>query len=143
MKRVLVVIVVALLIAVVSGINETSLALEQQTAQTSSKHDRDLAKRARKIGVDHVVRIERADGAESEAVLNEVLPDGVVVTLNDERGVRRETIRFAEIKKIDEVHPQGQSHARRNAWILVAVLVGACGAAAVMTSGDPSPPPKS
>lgn len=142
MRRALIVIIVALLIAVVSGISDTSLALEQQAAQASSKHDRDIAKRARKIGVTHMVRIERAAGGASEGVLEgvleEVLSDAIVVTLNDGGGVR-ETIPFAEIKKIDELRPQGQSHARRNAWIFVAVLVGACGAAAAMTSREPSP----
>jgi hypothetical protein len=139
MRRALVVIIVALLIAVVSGISDTSLALEQQAAQASSKHDRDIAKRARKIGATHMVRIERVGGGASEGVLEEVLSDAIVVTLNDGGGVR-ETIPFAEIKTLDELRPQGQSHARRNAWIFVAVLVGVCGAAAVVTSREPSPP---
>jgi hypothetical protein len=139
MRRALIVIIVALLIAVVSGISDTSLALEQQAAQASSKHDRDIAKRARKIGAARRVRIERAVGGQSEGVLEEILPDAIVVTLV-EAPDRPEVIPFAEIKKIDEVHVQGQSHDARNAWILVALL-GACGAAAVWAAASEPPPP--
>jgi hypothetical protein len=143
-KRALIVIVAALLIAIVSGISDTSLALEPQAAQANSKHDRDIAKRARKIGVIHVVRIERTDGTESEGVLDEVLPDAIVVTHNDGRDVRRETIPFAEIEKIDEVHPQGQSHALRNTLIVVVAVValgGTCAAAASPSQTSPMEKP--
>jgi len=128
-KRALVVIVVALLIASVSGVNDASLALEQEGAQATGVHEREIASRVRGIGVNRVVRIERADGSRSNAVLEDVLPNAIVVTILEGQNRRRETIPFAEIRKIDEV----RGHARRNVLIGVgigvAVLVGTCAAA--------------
>ncbi len=129
MKRALVVIVVALLVASVSGINDASLALEQEAAQATGAHEREIASRVRKIGVNHVVRIERADGGRSNAVLEEVLPDAVVVNILEGQNFRRETIPFAEIRKIDEV----RGHALRNVLIVVGILVGTCAVAAAVS----------
>jgi len=128
-KRALIVIVVALLIASVSGVNDATLALEQEAAQATGAHEREIASRVSKIGVNRVVRIERADGGRSNAVLEDVLPDAIVVTILEGQNRRRETISFAEIRTIDEV----RGHALRNVLIGVgigvAVLVGTCAAA--------------
>jgi hypothetical protein len=128
-KRALIVIVVALLIASVSGVNDASLALEQEATQATGAHEREIAARVSRIGVNRVVRIERADGATSNALLEDVLPVAIVVTLMEGPDRRRETIPFAEIRKIDEV----RGHALRNVLIGVgigvAVLVGTCAAA--------------
>ena len=99
MKRALIVIVVALLIASVSGVNDASLALEQEAAQATGAHEREIAARVSRIGVNRVVRIERADGSRSNAVLEDVLPDAIVVTILEGQDRRRETIPFAEIEK--------------------------------------------
>lgn len=135
MKRALVVIMVALLIASVSGVNDASLAVEQEAAQPSGAHEREIASRVSRIGINRVVRIERADGSRSNALLEDVLPDAIVVTIMDGPDRRRETIPFAEISKIDEV----RGHALRNVLIGVgigvAVLVGTC---AVAVSSDTS-----
>ena len=129
MRRALIVIMVALLIASMSGVNDPSLALEQQVAQATGAHTREIASRVSRIGINRVVRIERADGGRSTAVLEDVLPDAIVVTILDGQNRRRETIPFAEITKIDEV----RGHALRNVLIGVgigvAVLVGTCAAA--------------
>jgi hypothetical protein len=128
-KRALIVIVVALLIASVSGVNDASLALEQEATQATGAHEREIAARVSRIGVNRVVRIERADGATSNALLEDVLPVAIVVTFMEGPDRRRETIPFAEIRKIDEV----RGHALRNVLIGVgigvAVLVGTCAAA--------------
>ena len=137
MKRALIVIVVALLIASVSGVNDASLALEQEATQATGAHEREIAARVSRIGVNRVVRIERADGGRSNALLEDVLPDAIVVTILDGQNRRRETIPFAEIRKIDEV----RGHALRNVLIGVgigvAVLVGTCAAS---LSSEASPP---
>jgi acid phosphatase family membrane protein YuiD len=131
MKRALIVVTVALLIASVSGITDASmaLALEQAAAQTGGSHEREIASRAARIGVNHIVRIERVDGSRANALLEDVLPDAIVVTVIEGETRRRETIPFAEIRKIDEV----RGHALRNVLIGVgigvAVLVGTCAAA--------------
>jgi hypothetical protein len=134
-KCALTVIVVALLIAAVSGVSDASLALEQEATQAPDAHERAIAARVGRIGVNRVVRIERADGGRSNAVLEDVLPDAIVVTILEEQNRRRETIPFAEIRKIDEV----RGHALRNVLIGVgigvAVLVGTC--AAAVNSGTP------
>ena len=138
MKRALIVIMVALLIAAVSGVTDASLALELQqgASQTSSAHDREIAERAARIGVNHVIRIERMDGGRSNALLEDVLPDAIVVTILDGQDRRRETILFTEIRRINEV----RGHALRNVLIGVgigmAVLIGTC---AVALSQEASP----
>ena len=128
MKCALIVIVVALLIASVSGVNDASLALEQEATQATA-HEREIAARVSRIGVNRVVRVERADGGRSNALLEDVLPDAIVVTILEGQNRRRETIPFAEIRRIDEV----RGHALRNVLIGVgigaAVLVGTCAAA--------------
>jgi hypothetical protein len=134
-KRAFIVIMVALLIASVSGIKDASLALEQEAAQPSDAHERDIASRVNRIGVNHVVRIERADGSRSNALLEDVLPDGIVVTTLDGQDRRRETIPFAEISKIDEVRGHTLRNVLIGVGIGVAVLVGTC---AVALSSDRS-----
>ena len=120
---------IALLIASLSGINEASLAREQQTQSAAEAHQRELAARIQKIGVNRVVRIERTDGTESNFLVEAILPEAITVVLLDGVDRRRETIRFADIEEIDEV----RGHKLRNILIAVgigaAVLVGACAAA--------------
>jgi len=138
-KRALSVIMVALLIASVSGVTDASVALErqQQAPQTASKHERDIAERAARIGVKHIVRIDRVGGGRSNTLLEDVLPDAIVVTILDGQDRRRETIPFTEIRRISEV----RGHALRNVLIGVgigmAVLIGTC---AVALSQETSPP---
>lgn len=131
MKRALIVAMVASLVASVSGITDASLALEQRASAAD-----DIASRVATIGVNRVVRIERVDGGRFNALLEEVHPDGVVVTILEGQDRRRETIAFSEIRKIDEV----RGHALRNVLIGVgigvAVLVGTC---AATLSSDTSP----
>jgi hypothetical protein len=126
-KRALIVIVVALLIASVSGVNDATLALAQEAAQVTGAHEREIAARVSRIGVNRVVRIERAAGGRFNAVLEDLLPNAIVVTILEGQNRRRETIPFAEIRKIDEV----RGHTLRNVLIgvgIVAVLVGTCAA---------------
>ena len=128
MKRALIVVLIAVLIAAVSGINDASIALAQQAAPAGDTHQRQIASRVSAIGVNHVVRIERMDGSKSNALIEDVMPDSVTVLILAGPDRQRETIPFAQIKKIDEV----RGHKLRNILIGVgvgfAVLVGACAA---------------
>jgi hypothetical protein len=136
-KRAAVVVVIALMIASVSGINEASvaqgfspvLAREQQTQSGAEKHQSEMAARAQRIGVNRVVRIERTDGTESNFLLEAILPDAITVVLLDGPDRRKETIPFTDITDIDEV----RGRKLRNILIVVgigaAVLVGACAVA--------------
>jgi hypothetical protein len=127
-KRALIVVLIALLIASVSGLNDASLAHQQEAAQASDAHQREIATRVNEIDIGRVVRIERMDGSRSNAVLEEVRPDAITVMILERRDRRYETIPFAEIRKIE---PRG--HILRNVMIGVgigaAVLVGTCAAA--------------
>ena len=129
MKRALSVVLIATLVASIAGIDTTSLAREQ-TAQAADPHQREIAARAARIGVKRLVRIERTDGTTVNAVLEDILPDAIVVTILEQQDRRTETIAFADIDDIDEV----RGHALRNVLIGVgigvAVLVGTCAAVA-------------
>ncbi len=128
MKRALMVVLIAVLIAAVSGINNSSLALARQAAPAGDAHQRQIASRVSAIGVNHVVRIERMDGSKSNALIEDVMPDSITVLLLAGPDRQRETIPFAQIKKIEEV----RGHMLRNILIGVGVgvvvLVGTCAA---------------
>jgi hypothetical protein len=134
-----IVVLIALLIASVWGFDDASLALEAEAAQATGAHQPEIASRARKIGVHRVVRIELADGSRSNAILEEVLPDAITVTILEGQDRRRETIPFAQIKKIDEVRGHTLRKVLIGVGIGVAVLVGACAAAASDTSARVKP----
>ena len=134
MKRALIVVLIALLIASVSGINDASLANERHAAQAGDAHQRAIASRVSSIGVNHVIRIERTDGTISNALLEEVMPDAITVSILEKQNRRRETIPFAEIRKIDEVRGHRLRNVLIGVGIGVAVLVGTCAAALSSTA---------
>ena len=138
MKRALIVVLIALLIASVSGVNGASLAGQREAAPADDAHQQAIAARVRKIGAHRVARIERTDGTTVDALVEAVMADAISVTILEKQGNRRETIPFAEIRKIDEV----RGHALRNVLIGVgigvAVLVGTC-AASLSSAASPQP----
>ena len=129
MKRALIVVLIALFIASVSGINDASLANEPQAAPPGDAHQRAIASRVSKIGVNRVVKIERTDGTIDNALLEDVMPDAITVTILEKQNRRRETIPFAQIRKIDEVRGHTLRNVLIGVGIGVAVLVGTCAAA--------------
>jgi hypothetical protein len=133
-KRALIVVLIALFIASVSGINDASLASEPQAAPAGDAHQQAIASRVGKIGVNRVVKIERTDGTTANALLEEVLPDAITVTIMEKENRRRETIPFAQIKKIDEVRGHTLRNVLIGVGIGVAVLVGTCAAALSSTT---------
>ena len=139
MSAAFIVVLIALLIASVWGFDDASLALEAKAVQATDAHQPEIASRARKIGVNRVVRIELADGSRSNAILEEVLQNAITVTILEEQDRRRETIPFAQIKKIDEVRGHTLRKVLIGVGIGVAVLAGACAAAASDTSARVKP----
>jgi hypothetical protein len=137
-KRAAAIVLVALLIAAVSGFDSPSLARDWQAAQPADPHAQAIAARATRIGTNRVVRIERTDGTRLNGLLESVGADAVTVSILERDNRRRETIPFAEIRRIDEV----RGHALRNVLIGVgigvAVLVGTC-AAALSSVESPQP----
>ena len=134
MKRAIVVVLIALLVASVSGINDGSLANERDAAQAADAHQQAIASRVSRIGVNRVVRIERTDGTISNALLEEVMPDAITVTIMEKQDRRRETIPFSQIRKIDEVRGHTLRNVLIGVGIGVAVLVGTCAAALSSTA---------
>jgi hypothetical protein len=139
-KRALIVVLIALLTASVSGINDASLAGERQAAPAGDAQQRAIASRVSRIGVNHVVRIERTDGTISNALLEEVMPDAITVTILEKQNRRRETIPFAQIRTIDEVRGHRLRNVLIGVGIGVAVLVGTC-AAALSSAASPRAKP--
>jgi len=135
-KRALIVVLIALLIASVSGLNDGSLASGRDAAQAGDAHQQAIAARVSRIGVNRVVRIERNDGTVSNALLEEVMPDAITVTILEKENRRRETIPFALIRKIDEVRGHTLRNVLIGVGIGVAVLVGTC-AAALSSAASP------
>ena len=129
MKRAAAIVLIALLVAAVSGIDAPSLAHAGQAAQPADPRAQAIAARATRIGTNRVVRIERTDGTRLNGLLESIAADAITVTILERDNRRRETIPFAEIRRIDEV----RGHALRNVLIGVgigvAVLVGTCAAA--------------
>ena len=129
MKRAAAIVLIAVLMAAVSGIDATSLARDQQAAQPADAQAQKIAARARRIGINRVVRIERTDGTRLNGLIETIAADTITVTILERDNRRSETIPFAEIKRLDEV----RGHALRNVLIGVgigvAVLVGTCAAA--------------
>jgi hypothetical protein len=129
MKRAAAIVLIAVLMAAVSGIDATSLARDQQAAQPAGAQAQAIAARARRIGINRVVRIERTDGTRLNGLIETIAADAITVTSLERDNRRSETIPFAEIKRLDEV----RGHALRNVLIGVgigvAVLVGTCAAA--------------
>jgi hypothetical protein len=129
MKRAAAIVLIALLVAAVSGIDAPSLAHDGQAAQPPDAHVQALAARATRIGMNRVVRIERTDRTRLNGLIESIAADAITVTILERDNRRRETIPFAEIRRIDEV----RGHALRNVLIGVgigvAVLVGTCAAA--------------
>lgn len=142
MKRALVVVLIAVLVASVSGFDDASLALDGEAPQASDEGQKEIAARAGKIGAGRVVRIERTDGRRFNALLEEIMADAVTVVILEGPDRQRETIPFAEIGKIDEV----RGHLLRNVLIGVgigaAILAGTCAAALSSSTLSSSAPPQ-
>jgi hypothetical protein len=128
-RRAIIVVLIPVLIASVSGIDERSAVFAEQPAQASDSHQQEISSRAARIGIGRVIRIERTDRSRLVAVLEEVMPDSLTVIILTKQERRQETIPLAEIRKIEEV----RGHALRNVLIGVGigvgVLVGTCFAA--------------
>jgi len=118
MKRAAAVVLIAVLIAALSGIDASSLTHDGQTAQPGGAQAQAVAARARRIGTNRVVRIERTDGTRHNGVVESLAADAITVTILERDNRRSETIPFAEIKRIDEV----RGHALRN--VLIGVGIG-------------------
>lgn len=129
MNRVVTIIVLAVLAAAISGVNDASWARQVQDSQAQEKHRQQMAARLKGIAVGSVVRIERADGTRFNAILEEVMPDAIAVTLLDRRDLGRQTIPIDEIRDIEPVRGRRLRNVLIAAGVAGAILVGTCAAA--------------
>ena len=137
MKRAATVVLFALLTAAISGLNDASLARAEQGAQTAEARRQEIATQLEEIPPNSVVRIERTDGRTFNAILEDVTPDAITVTILEGDTRAKESIPIDEIGSIERV----RGHKLRNILIGVgigaAVLVGTCAAALNSTTSRP------
>jgi hypothetical protein len=129
-KRVIAVLLAALMMAELFGLDGLSLAGESQAAQGTPTPRPEVVKRLAQIPLKSVVRIQRVDGTKVDAYLEEVTSDAITVTVLAKDNRTKETIPIADIKKIEVAH----GHTLRNILLGVGIgfgiLVGACAASA-------------
>ena len=130
MKGVIAVLLVAMLMTEMFGLEGVSLAREPQAAQGASTRRPEVVKRLARIPLKSVVKIERIDGTKLNAFLEEVTPDAITVTILEKTNRTKEIIPIEDIKKIEEA----RGHTLRNILIGVGIgfgiLVGSCAASA-------------
>lgn len=97
----MIVVLLAALTAVASGIDAASLAPQDRNASREEARRQEIAARLNEIAAGSIVRIERTDGEEVSAVLVEATPDAITVVLLDGPAVRSEAIPINEIKQIE------------------------------------------
>ena len=101
MKRAMAVVLIAVLTALVLGIDAASLAPQDKDASREEARRQEIAARLNEIAAGSIVRIERTDGLELSAVLVEATPDAITVVLLDGPAVRSEAIPLNQIKQIE------------------------------------------
>jgi hypothetical protein len=133
MKRALAIVLIAVVTAAVSGINDQSWARERQSAQApDTDAHRDLVRsRALALPADSPVEIEPLVGRKYKAILVGVQSDAILIKLLSGNDVSTRVVSFDEIKNIGKTKlTRSQRHLARNILIglgiTVAVVVGAC-----------------
>lgn len=150
MRRAALVMLLATLTAVVSGINEASWAGEEPSAQAREEGRQRVVERLAGIPLQAVVRIDRTDGSRVDDVLGHVAPDSITVTvLRPERDEGTAlTISIDEIEKVEELRGSTLRKVLIGVGIAVAVVVGTCAIALnsdkspTVTGTDPAPRPR-
>jgi hypothetical protein len=145
MKRALAIVLIAVMTAAVSGINDQSWARERQSTQApSTDAHRDLIRsRALALPVDSPVEIEPFMGRKYKAILLGVQADAILIKVLSANDVSTRVVSLDEIKNIRKTTlTRSQARLARNILIglgiTAAVLVGAC-AIAVANLNDISP----
>jgi hypothetical protein len=135
MKRVMVVVLMAVITAYLSGVDNTTWAAEGVTQDTPQRvaHRQTLVEQLEKMKAGTPIEVERASGEKIKAVFQNVTADAITVILpGGGRGVPQ-TIALDEVKRIKRLG----GHIARNVLIgvgvAVAALIGVCAAAASKT----------
>jgi hypothetical protein len=132
MKRVMTVVLLALLTAYLSGVDNTTWAAEGLVQDTPQRvaHRQALVEQLEKMKAGTPIEVERASGEKIKAVFQSVTADAISVVLpGGGRGVPQ-TIALDEIKRIKELGGHIARNVLIGVGIAVAALVGVCAAAA-------------
>lgn len=136
MRRALSVVVIAVLVAAVSGIDDTALAVvaAQESATKVERRVRKIGRQLADLPPHAVVRVRRTDGTTVVLLLEEVRPDAIVGTVAEGDDHRRETIAIEDITSIQEVKGRALRSLMTGAtWVLAivgAALLITCASAA-------------
>ena len=103
MKRVMAIVLIAVLTAVVSGIDAASLGNEDQDARKEEARRQTITARINDIAVGSIVKIEETDGKKLSAAVVEATPDALTIIRLEGATVRTQTIASNSIKKIEVV----------------------------------------
>ena len=132
MKRVMMVVLMAVLTAYVSGVDNATWAAEGLVQATPQRvaHRQELVEQLQTMKAGTPIEVERASGQKIKAVFQSVTADTITVLLPGGGQGVPQTIALDEITR---VKPLG-GHTARNVLIgvgvAVAALVGVCAAAA-------------
>lgn len=141
MKRALTVVFIAVLTAMIWGINDTTWALQSQDAQTRDAHQKAIAARLAGIPIGSPIEVEPVRGTKFQALLEDVTADAITVRLATGNYAVTRTIPVDEIRSVRRIGKVG-SRARKVlkvVGITAAVLVGTC-AALVLTDTSQTVP---
>jgi hypothetical protein len=134
MRRASSVVLLAVLTALFSGVDDISGAQQTQTPQAEDTQRQKITARLKGIPLGSMVRIERTDGEELEGALVEVTSDTISVITVENKQATTETLAIAEIREIEKTNSSTLRKALRVAGITAAVVVGVCGAIVMATS---------
>jgi hypothetical protein len=131
MKRVLTVVLIAVLMAFFSGVDDSSWAgqnVQDRDAQKREAHRHALANQLERMPVGTPIQVERTRGNKLKAVFQNVTADEITVLYVEEGRRVTETIPLDEIKKIEKIGGHTARNVLIGVGVGVAVLVGVCAA---------------
>ena len=132
MKRVMMVVLMAVVTAYVSGVDNTTWAAEGLLQDTPQRvaHRQELVEQLQTMKAGTPIEVQRASGEKIKAVFQSVTADTITVVLPGGGQGVPQTIALDEIRRIKKLG----GHVARNVLIgvgvAIAALVGVCAAAA-------------
>jgi hypothetical protein len=127
MRRVSVVVVVALLNALVFGVKGSASSLQTGTQDKEIARQEAIKRDARRIPPGVAVRVERINGIRVEGLFDRVNDDGDIEILQVTQGHRETVIIPArDVKRLGPLRGRPLNSFAKKAGITVAVLLGAC-----------------
>jgi hypothetical protein len=121
MKRVIAVLLIAALTTLMVGVDRTSWASQERDQKKREAQREAVVNDLRGMRRGSTVRIERTDGTDVDAVIQEIAPDAVTVLVENRGQVTTQTIAIADIAKIEKVSLKKMSKTKK---VLIVAAVG-------------------